>query len=51
MALVNMAGTKGSSFTLDGTILGTNTYVLSDGSDGMASTVMASSSLAVAQGE
>lgn len=39
MALVNMAGTKGSSFTIQ-TGTGTDTYVLSDVSDGMVGTVM-----------
>lgn len=39
MALVNMAGTKGSSFTIQ-TGQGTNTYVLSDASDGIVGTFM-----------
>ncbi len=39
MALVNMAGTKGSSFTIQ-TGTGTDTYVLSDVSDGIVGTMM-----------
>lgn len=40
MALVNMAGTQGSSFTLSAGLNETNTYVLSDVSDGMVGTMM-----------
>ena len=39
MALVNRAGTKGSSFALT-SVTGTDTYVLGDVSDGVVGTVM-----------